>query len=1493
MNNNTLVIPIHLDVLFLDKDISCAEARLDFSRLPFFNGQHDVNPYVAYLGEEIQSIPFKDGDFKLKKGVHLHWALPDALTRSFLHPMLDLGALRRAFSDEEDHWNADKLYGQFIEMGWVKGLDSNDSFASIVADPEKIDVGISKLLTSNPDMGKAILKVRYLLEPAGTQMPPVPNRWLITRTSVNPAIPEKKWVVESDYLAPADKGDSQTAVAFPRQRRQLTDAPFGWLGRKYQWVDPLNGGNVGSPLLREWEGGEYLSEPLTATGYGDPTFAAFYPNCHSVFGFHDDSIDTLDQGFVYQITGYYAMPDWDYLRILNLDIPNRVGPDETAKAYYSLYKEELQLDFGADLDELQRMDSGPDLSGMLPWNMICASQITVGSGTWQEAPAANLKLAMGNTSTEALATFLSDKMSNGKKTEIEEYLESLQFTSSLEHLETDIGPKFNERRHEQGFVSERGGWRWVMRPPLNRAQANAEEASAEQVSLPYELAHYLHQLNSLQLDFDRTDSQIKSLRQQIYADWSKFMLCQYPPDGSDDEYPDPDEARFYMEAEHLPRLENLNQQRQNLAQQLRAHVESFWLLKAEDISDMKQLIFDIMSRSNDPLTMEAIEEIMQETPEAQLLVIINQFISVPGRLMEMTTQRSRSASPGEDLEEHLVFDHLPVNRKLMESMTAAIPVHSGLELKQKPYQNFWRPTDPVVLLAGDDLRLTEKHGQDGLLACLYQPDLDFNPDNAGSLTNLIHLIRKRADIFPMKTQNERSCHPLLLDWLVEYFPVKDSVNDGGELTGYNPSYVQDNYSLAMNKFDFDPKENIDFTAAGQNFWGTAILTPDAGKNVKQALEIFLKTALEKLDLSVWYVAEQIAEKDRKPDVTLERIESFSHFYFTTPPDPWLAKFIEQNAIQPSMAWFRVQANFDAYFGWDAAGVTFAEGQEPSLDLWESKHIALAIIACETLDETHYLSQSLGGLTQALLMNRQGFQLDISDPLGYPEYQEFTKKVSDAVGLLNHASTLPNNPFFPIRSGAMSLVELRLLDTFGLKLAHVKDIENNAVLASEPLRPLDHNHIHLAPRITQGARLNFNWLSADDDDVERNEHPASSPVCGWVLLNYLDDSLMIYDRKGTGLGYLDQEGHWRTFPGHAEQILPEGIDNRHLRRMVCWLEDKAKVRAAENNGISDTIPHFIQLVEMALHKVEPERGDHAGEGVAMLMSRPLALVRAQAQLELNGHPAIHQGWSQFQAVIENPDLVPELTLDVENVALPLRLGEDHQLNDGLIGFWEDADDGEAYKGDCFRLPSLHRTDDGHSVDTDHPILDTLTFGSDGNNAPGIRFSLLMDPHGAVHATCGVLPIQELELPVDLYADELKALEVSFLTAPVLTSQSQVNISLPDEPGFHWSWAAMEKRAWKEISTMGHFKMHELEEVFGGQNPGLWDDLVVKGWITVDGDEAVIVPKNKRPESPGFPSEDLAPKLELFLASWQIGSFETTPNFHGPQEIREGWLKLKNG
>src|SRR5436190_13377176 len=84
----TLMVPIHLDALVLDDERLVVAATADFTRLPYFNGTRDVNGDTAYISEAILSSPFQNRNLYLPAGVHLHWSLPDALTRARRPSML-------------------------------------------------------------------------------------------------------------------------------------------------------------------------------------------------------------------------------------------------------------------------------------------------------------------------------------------------------------------------------------------------------------------------------------------------------------------------------------------------------------------------------------------------------------------------------------------------------------------------------------------------------------------------------------------------------------------------------------------------------------------------------------------------------------------------------------------------------------------------------------------------------------------------------------------------------------------------------------------------------------------------------------------------------------------------------------------------------------------------------------------------------------------------------------------------------------------------------------------------------------------------------------------------------------------------------------------------------------------------------------------------------------------------------------------------------------
>lgn len=179
---------------------------------------------------------------------------------------------------------------------------------------------------------------------------------------------------------------------------------------------------------------------------------------------------------------------------------------------------------------------------------------------------------------------------------------------------------------------------------------------------------------------------------------------------------------------------------------------------------------------------------------------------------------------------------------------------------------------------------------------------------------------------------------------------------------------------------------------------------------------------------------------------------------------------------------------------------------------------------------------------------------------------------------------------------------------------------------------------------------------------------------------------------------------------------------------------------------------------------------------------------------------------------------------------------------------------------------------------------------------------MDPRGKVHATSGILPTKAIDLPPSHYTEALRNIEITFLTAPILTEAYKVSLPLPNEAGYAWSWLQKERLSWKEVSTVGILNKEVILSAFS-DGEEVWSRLLAKGWLEKldfvkgwlekpDLVKAWVVPKDKRKEPDlGGDMKDKKLKIEDILERSYIGAINPKAIFSDRQEIREGWLKLR--
>jgi hypothetical protein len=86
-----------------------------------------------------------------------------------------------------------------------------------------------------------------------------------------------------------------------------------------------------------------------------------------------------------------------------------------------------------------------------------------------------------------------------------------------------------------------------------------------------------------------------------------------------------------------------------------------------------------------------------------------------------------------------------------------------------------------------------------------------------------------------------------------------------------------------------------------------------------------------------------------------------------------------------------------------------------------------------------------------------------------------------------------------------------------------------------------------------------------------------------------------------------------------------------------------------------------------------------------------------------------------------------------------------------------------------------------------------------DSPPQKLTMLVDPRGAVHATTGVLPTKAIRIPPDQYAEALRSLAITFLSMPILTTGKTINLPVPTEPGYAWSWLAKSGSDWTPESV----------------------------------------------------------------------------------------------
>ncbi len=481
-----------------------------------------------------------------------------------------------------------------------------------------------------------------------------------------------------------------------------------------------------------------------------------------------------------------------------------------------------------------------------------------------------------------------------------------------------------------------------------------------------------------------------------------------------------------------------------------------------------------------------------------------------------------------------------------------------------------------------------------------------------------------------------------------------------------------------------------------------------------------------------------------------------------------------------------------------------------------------------------LTQSMSGFTQQLATQLISMSLYPQDPAINSLLGNDSGGYQPIAGSQTQTTALP---FFPIRSGHFQVIDLWVVDSFG-QILRGKDPSLGAespipnIFWSESLLTSSPNYTgntatygQLAPRLAQPAQANLTLLQHNDDAIASNSSDETSAVCGWVMANHLDNSLIVFDAAGINQGEIIKVQRekdsgddvsqaytirWDAVPG-SETLLgaPPSLENEHLQAFV------TNLLKTSFDG-ADAFDSFMQAIDSTLWTMTNFTAQSGN--LSVLLGRPLAVVRGEVSLSASGYPLYNQSWintGQYynQGGQFNPTNPPFM-----NTAFTVRIGDSQLINNGLIGYFE-ADQYDTFyavygaEGQTAATASLLARNRSQVLQPS-ALITSMTSGSYSSSyvqinhlvalppaGSTVKLTMVVDPSGSVPLIPGSLPGSSVALPPGPVSTALSNLKASFRAGPLLLNPDAIKMPTPAEVKGKWSWMARETvTTWTEETTI---------------------------------------------------------------------------------------------
>lgn len=303
--------------------------------------------------------------------------------------------------------------------------------------------------------------------------PAVPNRWLVTRFAINSdSVTPTSFVVESDALA-TTLPDGHYAPLIPVKQAGADEPAFKYMGRRSPLAD--YSGPLDSMTFTEATGG-----PLTAVANGLSSFAAYYPESHSSFGFFDTLSDLNGPAqLMYVVTGWFEQESDDPAQ----QVANRVSAGSTGEP--SSFPLTYGWAAGAEADPTPAYTLYSGTVQAIAWHR---------DGFYvphpDEQPVIKADAAIANTPSEALAAYFRNVL-HPSTPHFEQILTAFQQGqwANLVEAAPDMLARVAESLHTSQFQRIDSNQIWTI------FQTDPDGTVHEAIDLPLGIADALHEAN--------------------------------------------------------------------------------------------------------------------------------------------------------------------------------------------------------------------------------------------------------------------------------------------------------------------------------------------------------------------------------------------------------------------------------------------------------------------------------------------------------------------------------------------------------------------------------------------------------------------------------------------------------------------------------------------------------------------------------------------------------------------------------------------------------------------------------------------------------------------------------------------------------------------------------------------------------------------------------------------------------------------------------------